>query len=147
MEQKIYLLNAFSLSMLAPSAFTPGRGVYGGGAATILVESIDLEKAKELLNRYGFISAVGHESTAAFLSRLLGLPVPFNRVAVQLERGDVAVVFQLLSRLPEGKILTKEELAEIRYQFYYVSIIPRSPAPRWGRIFREALGEEIEDSE
>jgi len=142
-EQKIYLLNAFSLSMLAPSAFTPGRGVYGGGAATILVESIDLEKAKELLNRYGFISAVGHESTAAFLSRLLGLPVPFNRVAVQLGRGDAAIVFQLLGgRLPEGRLLTEEELATIRYQFFYVSVIPRTPAPAWGRIFREIEEEE-----
>jgi len=78
-EQKIYLLNAFSLSMLAPSAFTPGRGVYGGGAATILVEPISTEQAKRLLAD-GFISAIGHESTAAFLSQLLGIPVPFNRV-------------------------------------------------------------------
>ena len=124
---RVYLLNAFSLGMLAPSAFTPGRGVFGGGAATILVEPIDLEKAKELLNRYGFISAVGHESTAAFLSRLLGLPVPFNRVAVQLGVGDSAIVFQLLGRLPEGRLLTEEELATIRYQFFYVSVIPRTP--------------------
>jgi len=146
-EQKIYLLNAFSLGMLAPSAFAPGRGAFGGGAATVMIEPITVERARELLQRHDFISAIGHESTAQLLSELLGLPVPVNRVAVQLGRGDVAVVFQLLSRLPEGKILTKEELAEIRYQFYYVSIIPRSPAPRWGRIFREALGEEIEDSE
>ena len=146
MERQVYLLNAFSLGMIAPSAFAPGRGAFGGGAAFLMVEKIDFEKAKELL-KGGFVSAIGHESTAAYLSELLGLPVPVNRVAVQLGRGDVAVVFQLLSRLPEGKILTKEELAEIRYQFYYVSIIPRSPAPAWGRIFREALGEEIEDSE
>ena len=142
MEQKIYLLNAFSLSMLAPSAFTPGRGVYGGGAAFLMVEKIDLEKAKELLNRYGFISAVGHESTAQFLTQLLGLPVPVNRVAVQLQLGDAAIVFQLLSRLPEGKILTKEELAEIRYQFYYVSIIPRTPSTSWRQVLKE-----IEESE
>ena len=137
MEQKIYLLNAFSLSMLAPSAFTPGRGVYGGGAAFLMVEKIDLEKAKELLNRYGFISAVGHESTAAFLSRLLGLPVPFNRVAVQLGRGDGAIVFQLRSRLPEGRVLTEEELKSVEYQFFYVSVVPRTPGTSWKQIMRE----------
>ena len=143
MEQKIYLLNAFSLSMLAPSAFTPGRGVYGGGAATILVESIDLEKVRELLQRHGFISAIGHESTAQFLTQLLGLPVAYNRVTVQLGRGDAAIVFQLLGgRLPEGRLLTEEELATIRYQFFYVSVIPRTPAPAWGRIFREIEEEE-----
>jgi len=134
--EKIYLLNAFSLGMLAPSAFTPGRGVFGGGAATILVEPISTEQAKRLLAD-GFISAIGHESTAAFLSQLLGIPVPFNRVAVQLGRGDSAVVFQLLSRLPEGKTLSKEELAEIRYQFYYVSIIPRTPSTSWRQVLKE----------
>ena len=143
MENKIYLLNAFSLSMLAPSAFTPGRGVHGGGAATILVESIDLEKVRELLQRHGFISAIGHESTAQFLTQLLGLPVAYNRVTVQLGRGDAAIVFQLLGgRLPEGRLLTEEELATIRYQFFYVSVIPRTPAPAWGRIFREIEEEE-----
>ena len=137
MEQKIYLLNAFSLGMLAPSAFAPGRGAFGGGAATVMIEPITVERARELLQRHDFISAIGHESTAQLLSELLGLPVPVNRVAVQLQLGDAAIVFQLLSRLPEGKILTKEELAEIRYQFYYVSIIPRTPSTSWRQVLKE----------
>jgi len=115
MENKIYLLNAFSLSMLAPSAFE-------GGTAKIKVKPIGPEEARELLTKFGFVSAIGHESTASFLSRLLGLPVPYNRVVVQLGRGDSAVIFQLLGRLPEGKVLTEQELATIRYQFFHLEI-------------------------
>jgi len=148
MERPIFLLNAFSLNMLHPSLFTPGAGVHGGGAVKVWVEQITVEKARELLSRQEFVSAVGHESTAKFLSQLLGFPVPCNRVAVQLEKWDSAIVFQLISgRLPEGRVLTEEELATIKYQFFYVTLIPVTPAPRWGRIFREALGELEEESE
>lgn len=65
----------------------------------------------------GFISAVGHASTAHFLSRLLNIPIPVNRIRVELSRGDTAVRFILAERLPEGKILTEKELEEIPYRF------------------------------
>jgi Domain of unknown function (DUF1874). len=68
--------------MIAPSAFE-------GGTAKIKVRPIGPEEARELLTKFGFVSAIGHESTAAFLSQLLGLPVPYNRVAVQLGWGTV----------------------------------------------------------
>ena len=81
---------------------------------------IDLEDAKELLLTEKFVSAVGHESTANFLSKLLTLSVPTNRIAIHMGAGDCAIVFRLLSRLPEGVILTLEEIEKIRYEIGFL---------------------------
>ena len=93
--------------------------------ATIYVTEIDIEQVKELLAN-GFTSAIGHEATAAMLSQLLGMQVPVNRISIKVEYGDDIIVFQLLQRLPEGKILTVEELQQLIQQgqakFYYVEI-------------------------
>ncbi len=72
-----YLLNAFSLQMIdAP--------------CTIVVNEVSSLPD-------GLVSAVGHADTAAVLG------VPFNRVNVHLNVGDVAYVAQLQGgRLPEG---------------------------------------------
>lgn len=75
----MYLLNAFSLQMIdVPS--------------TVKFEEIDRpENLQELT------SAVGHADTAAVLG------VKMNRVSVHLNKGDQAIVAQLVGgRLPEG---------------------------------------------
>jgi len=59
----------------------------------------------------GFVSAIGHEGAARFLTRLLGVEVPVNRVAVALRVGDAALVLRLTERLPEGVVLSDAELA------------------------------------
>ena len=76
---------------------------------------ISTEEARKLLAN-GFVSAIGHESTAQFISRILGIPIPVNRVAINMARGDKALVFQVLVRLPEGRILSEEELRIIPYR-------------------------------
>ncbi len=97
---RVYLCNAFSLSMLG--ALPPeGR--------TIKVRPISLEEVKSLLQE-GFESAVGHQGTADILTTLLGFPVEARRVAITLSPGDKLVVFQLLVRLPEGAVLTRDEV-------------------------------------
>jgi len=64
----------------------------------------------------GFQSAVGHASSAAFLTRLLGLAVPANRISVAMAPGDAALVLRLRARLPEGALLTAEEMAAVPYE-------------------------------
>lgn len=64
----------------------------------------------------GFASAIGHEGSAAFLSRLLGIEVPMNRIAVTMAAGDCALVLRVRTRLPEGKVLSEEEFAAIPYE-------------------------------
>ena len=78
-------------------------------------KSISLDEAIELLKQ-GFTSAVGHEATANFLTQLTGIQVPVNRVQIQMRQGDKAIVFQVLQRLPEGKVLNEEELKAVPYR-------------------------------
>ena len=59
------------------------------------------------------VSAIGHEGTAAIISELCGFPISVNRVAITLQPGDVLLVFQLLTRLPEGKVLTAQEVQQL----------------------------------
>lgn len=73
-----YLLNAFSLQMIADNAWD------------MHCETIDSLPE-------GLESAIGHPDLAAILG------VPYNRVSVQLHKGDTAYVAQLFGgRLPEG---------------------------------------------
>ena len=74
------------------------------------------EEIRSLLQQ-GFVSAIGHETTAIYLGELLGLPVPRNRQSVRLEPGDQAVVFRLLERLPEGALLDTHALKGIPQEF------------------------------
>ena len=76
----------------------------------------DVEGAKKLIAN-GFKSAVGHESTAQIISELLGVPVEVNRVMYVQEPYEYALVFKLKGRPEEGKILTKEEIEAIGYEF------------------------------
>ena len=112
----VYLANAFSLSMLSSEAFKRE------GSAIIIVTKIDIDEVKRLL-RHGFVSAVGHEATATLLSQLLGFEVRANRIQVSLGTDDKLIVFQLMGRLPEGRVLSEEELKTLPYQFFLVTVM------------------------
>ena len=84
---------------------------------TYSFQKINLLKAKDILTKRKFVSAIGHESTAIFVSEILGIEIPLDRVAVKMQPGDTAIIFHLLDRLPEGKILTEEEMGKIHYEF------------------------------
>ena len=99
---KLYILNAPILT---------AEGSYR-------LKKISVNEARKLLNKYDFISAIGHQSTAEIISEILGIEIPFNRISIQMNRGDIAIVFKLKARPPEGKILTKEEIEEIGFDLY-----------------------------
>jgi len=77
---------------------------------TLKVRPLALEEVKETLRSVSFTSAVGHESTAAILSLLTGVEIPVNRIAINLSKEDRLIVFQLGVRLPEGAVLTADEV-------------------------------------
>jgi hypothetical protein len=114
----VYLCNSFTLSMLSPSLLE--------GGVIIKASPITLGEVKALLKE-GFVSAVGHESTARVLSSLLGTHVPFNRVQISVGEGDVIVSFQFLIRLPEGKVLGDDEAIALynegKIKFFRVEIL------------------------
>ena len=104
---KLYILSAFSLNMIPYQ-----------GWIHLFIKEVKPEEAREILSQAEakgkqIISAVGHQSTAQLLGQLLGRQVPVNRVVVQLEDGDEAIVFQLMVRLPEGKVLDQQELQQL----------------------------------
>jgi len=68
----------------------------------------------------GFVSAIGHKASAAFLSTVLGIEVPSNRISVAMESGDQALVLRLTQRLPEGKLLSAEEMKQVDYELGWI---------------------------
>lgn len=79
--------------------------------------TISVEAARYNIKSFSFVSAVGHESTAAIMAELLGVEVPVNRVAVQPVPGDRLLCFKLKSRPPEGVILNREQLEALGYEW------------------------------
>lgn len=65
----------------------------------------------------GAQSAIGHEATARYLARELGVAVPFSRQRIAMDVGDSALVLRLGDRLPEGLVLDDAELARQPLEF------------------------------
>jgi hypothetical protein len=89
---------------------------------TYIYEQISLDEARELAREFQqqgktVQSAIGHQSTADLLSTLLGFTVSVNRVEFKQSLDDIALVFKLKRRPPEGRILTREEIEEFGYEF------------------------------
>jgi Domain of unknown function (DUF1874) len=70
-----------------------------------------------IASNFGFLSAVGHASTAQILSELFGVEIPVNRIQFAQEVGQEAIVFKLKGRAPEGVILGRDEIESIGYEF------------------------------
>ncbi|MEM3488155.1 MAG: DUF1874 domain-containing protein [Nitrososphaerota archaeon] len=107
----LYLASAFALGMIEEPI------------ALLKVVRIDVEDAQRWLRVSKYVSIVGHESTANLMSTLLSLPVSVNRANIKLKRGDRVIVFQIMTRLPEGKVLSEEELKSIPTAWYLVEVV------------------------
>jgi len=102
---RLVISNAFSPNMLEKSEL-------------VAILKLDIDSAKQLVSeayRSGktIVSIVGHQSTANLLSQMLGVEVPVNRVDYKLSEYDLLLVFTIPVRLPEGKVLTDEEIRQI----------------------------------
>jgi len=73
---------------------------------------IEPEAAKQLLLE-GFVSAIGHDSTARLMGKMMGIEIPFNRITIHMEAGDKAVTLWLLNRPGETQVYSQEELAAV----------------------------------
>lgn len=65
----------------------------------------------------GYESAIGHESTARWLSQRVQRDIPPNRITITMQPGDEALVVRLLQRLPEGVVLGQEEIQRVPFEF------------------------------
>lgn len=109
----MYICNAFSLGMLDMAK----------SKMNIKIVRLSDDEAKYFARKTNLKSAIGHESTASLVSQLLGMIIPMNRIQLKLKSGDRILIFQLLSRLPEGKIIfDDDELRKISYDWFVVTI-------------------------
>lgn len=97
---RVYILNS-------PVLTTYGDWLFEG--------PVRLDEAQRLL-KDGFTSAIGHQGAADFLSALLSVAIPVNRIRAAMEPGDRALVVRILERMPEGKVLTSEEMRSVSYE-------------------------------
>ncbi len=105
---KLYLLN----TLIVPVNFDLYK------KARVRFERVSVTEAREVLGQAKIIvSAIGHEGTARVLSKLLGVDVVVNRISVFFEPGDRGLHFFLKQRLPEGVVLSEEELKKLDYWF------------------------------
>jgi hypothetical protein len=117
-QKKVIIANAFSLQMVPYED------------ALVRIRKIkNIEEIKQLLQTTPFTSAIGHETTARVLSKLLSINISTNRVSVTLEPGVVLIVFQLLGgRLPTGQELTEQQIENEfiktgKYEFKLVEVL------------------------
>lgn len=96
-------------------------GIFNGTIATTngvyRITDITVAEAKKLIFENGFISAIGHKSTAEAISDSFNINIPMNRIDFKQEIGQKAIVFKLNKRPPEGSILSRTEIESIGYSF------------------------------
>jgi len=117
-----YLANAFSLSMLK----IPAR------ITLDIKELTPHEFCVEVTNPFeNIVNAIGHESTVKLINTMCETDLKANRIMIQLEDWDELLLIQLMTRLEEGKILSKEELEELLnkglIKFLKVTVISSIP--------------------
>jgi len=75
------------------SAVITSEGIYS-------YKRITVEEAKEWIKKGPYISTIGYEETALVLSEMLGIKIDVNRIVIEMEKGDEALVFRIV--LPKG---------------------------------------------
>jgi len=95
----VYILNSAVLTAYGEYRYSP----------------LEIRTARALLAS-GFTSAVGHAGAAEFCSVLLELAVPYNRINIEMQPCDQAVVIRIKDRLPEGRTLTAEETRAVTHE-------------------------------
>jgi hypothetical protein len=89
-----------------------------------------VEEVRNLLATNNWESAVGHEGTASLLSKILGVEVPMRRVSIYAKPGDLLIHFALRMRLPEGRVLSEEELRQLDFEFIVSEVYGDVPPQR-----------------
>lgn len=105
-----YLTSAFSLNMVRDDHATRTTTLSPAEAAAWIDAHPDL------------IHAIGHDSTAAIVSKLLDRPCPMSRITVQAGAGDEVLVAQYTGPRLDAGVTELPEGAEI--VFRKVQILP-----------------------
>lgn len=81
-----------------------------------------------------YTSAIGHQGSADAFNQIFNLTheqsVQVNRIQAQMKPNDEAIALKVTGRLPEGQILSLQELESIGFEFYHIQMvmdIPQNP--------------------
>jgi len=115
---KTYLINVFSINML--NEFP----------VNITIDRIDKDEFclnLEMRSEEGeLVNAIGHDSTVNLVNKLCEVQLQKNRIEVKMQKGDTALIIMIAERLPEGKVLSNEEIEDMYKQgkisFYEVTL-------------------------
>jgi len=124
--RRLVISNAFSVNMVYTSDIYAIIKTDIGTARTVVEDAVK--------SNIEIVSIVGHESTAKLLSKLLGIDIPVNRANYRISENDMLLVFTISERLPEGKVLTDEEIIQYINKINVYAVIPFRP---WIRYFIE----------
>lgn len=109
MFAKVFLFNTTIVTGLPP----------GYEPASYMIHRINAGMARDIMDSATeVVSAIGHDASAAALGAILGRPVAVNRIAAVQGVGEAAICLKLRGRLPEGQILTIEEMEAIGFDLY-----------------------------
>lgn len=100
----------------------PNEGVFS-------CKMIQHHEALMLLRDVNFhiTSALGHQgSVDAFNALFPGLNCEMNRIQATMNKGDKAICLKVRGRLPEGSILTLDQLNEVGYDLFEVWMVSNS---------------------
>lgn len=109
------------------TTIVPNEGLFVNQKISILevqhlLDSYRKSSDSEFQGEVQFTSAIGHQGSADVFNCLFPeLQVEVNRMQAILQPGDQAICLKLKGRLPEGAILTMEELEEVGYEFYLLT--------------------------
>lgn len=86
---------------------------------------VTLEEAKKIVNEnfVDRLSAIGHSATADVMTELLGIEIQVNRIQYLQKESDIVLCFKLKGRIEEGKILSREDIEKIGYDFKVIKNI------------------------
>lgn len=108
----MFLLSSFSLSMIE------------NFPADIKLEELPFNTVKELAEKGELVYKIGHSSYAQVLSEMLGTEINAVREKIIIKKGEKALIAQIITdRLPEGKILTSEEIKKLKIKFIKLEIL------------------------
>lgn len=98
--------------ILMNSAMMPTDGYY-------FVKQLHKEEFVKLWKSFegGFVSSIGYEDNAIYLTDLLGECIPMNRQETSLEEGDILFILKLKYRLRNPRIKGKFTPRESDYMF------------------------------
>ena len=90
----------------------------------IEAKEISIDKLKEKIKNGEIDFKIGHPSFAEVLSQMLECKIESVREKIKLKKGETAIIAQIFgnTRLPEGKILSSQEIKKLEIRFIEITI-------------------------